>query len=75
MDIIPKIVCWDEISRQSAKIGYFLLFSVIFIWLAISSQYYKLMSGFAGHIYIWLATARQEKIARLLGVNGYNPRG
>ena len=31
------------------------------------------MSGFAGHIDSWLATARQEKIASLKGVNGYNP--
>ena len=31
------------------------------------------MSGFAGDIDSWLATARQEKIANLKGVNGYNP--
>ena len=28
-------------------------------------------SGFAGHINSWLAIARQEKIAKFLGVNGW----
>ena len=37
-------------------------------------QYYILMSGFAGHIYHRFAIAHQEKIATLLGVNGYNSR-
>ena len=32
------------------------------------------MSGFAGHIDSWLATARQEKIASLKGAYGYNPQ-
>ena len=32
-----------------------------------------LMSGFAGLIDSWLATARQEKIASLKGAYGYNP--
>ena len=45
---------------------------MIFSWRAIASQLSMLMSGFAGHIYIRLAIARQEKIARLLDVNGYN---
>ena len=31
------------------------------------------LSGSAGHIYTWLATVHQEKMARLLGVNRYNP--
>ena len=31
-----------------------------------------LMSGFAGHIDSWLATARQEKIDKLEKLNGYN---
>ena len=31
------------------------------------------MSGFAGHIDSWLATARQEKIVSLKGLSGYNP--
>ena len=35
---------------------------------------YVLMSGLAGHMYSWLAIARQEKIATFLGVYGYNPR-
>ena len=49
-------------AQQCAKIGYLLLFSAIFSWRAIASQYYIVMSGFAGHIYSWLAIARQEKI-------------
>ena len=36
-------------SIQCAKIRYFLLFSATFSWRAIASQYYILMSGFAGH--------------------------
>ena len=31
-----------------------------------------LMSGFAGHIDSWLATARHEKIDKLEKLNGYN---
>ena len=62
----------DNNIDQCAKIGYFLLFSAILSWRATASQYYILMSGFAGHMYSWLAIARQEKIATLLGVNGYN---
>ena len=31
------------------------------------------MSGFAGHIDSWLATARQEKIVSLKGAYEYNP--
>ena len=50
-------------TSQCAKIGYFLLFSAIFSWRAIASQYYILMSGFAGHIYSWLTIARQDEIA------------
>ena len=42
----------------------FIIFKLtIFSWLAIASQH--VMSGFAGHIDSWLATARQEKIASL----------
>ena len=48
-------------NNQCAKIRYFLLFSGIFSERAIASQYYILMSDFAGHVYRWLATARQEK--------------
>ena len=44
-----------------------------FSWRVIASQHSLLMSGFAGHIYVWLAIARQEKIATLLDMNGYNP--
>ena len=47
---------------QCAKITHFLLFSAIFSWRAIASQYYILMSGFARHIYSWLSIARQEKV-------------
>ena len=53
------------------------LLSVIFChfnWRVIASQYYMLISGYAGHIYSWLAIARQEKIATLLGVNGHNSK-
>ena len=32
------------------------------------------MSGFTGHIDSWLATARQEKIISLKGVNGHNQK-
>ena len=59
---------------QCAKIGYFLLFSAIFSWRVVASQYYVLMSGFAGHTYSWLAIARQEKNHPYLGVNGYNSK-
>ena len=49
--------------EQCAKFGFFMLFSAIFIWRAIASQYYILMSGFAGDIYSWLAIARQLQMA------------
>ena len=55
-----RVKCY--VIKQCAKIGYFLLFSAIFSWRDIASQYHILMFGFAGHIYSWLATARQEKI-------------
>ena len=49
---------------QCAKIGYFLIVSAIFSWRAIASQYYILMSGFAGHDYkCWLVIASHETIA------------
>ena len=63
---------WD--IEQGDKIGYFLLFSAIFRWRAIGSQYYILMSGFTGFIYSWLAITRQEKIASVIGLNGYDSK-
>ena len=51
-----------EALHQCAKIGCFLLFPALFSWRALASQYYILMSGFAGHIYSWLAIACQEII-------------
>ena len=69
---------WLVLYRQGAKICY--LISILIqlpgdLFLASGSEpaYSMLMSGFAGHIYIWLAIARQEKIATLLCVKGYNP--
>ena len=52
-----KVRCFLYYS-QCAKFDYFVLFSAIFSWRAIASQYYILVSG-----YNWLAIARQEKIA------------
>ena len=45
----------------------------IFSWRAIASQHSMLMSGSAGHIYIRLAIARQERIDSLQVMNGHNP--
>ena len=61
-------------TQQCVKIDYFLLFFALFIWRTIDSQYYILMSDFGKHIYrpSYLAIAHQEKIATLIGVNGYN---
>ena len=67
-----KLICVHVCEWQCAKIGYFLLFYAIFSWRAIASQYYILMSGFAGHIDSWLAVARHEKIDNLEKPNGYN---
>ena len=44
----------------------------IFSWRAIASWFFMLISGFAGHIDIWLAIARHEKIYKLEKLNGYN---
>ena len=38
------------------------------------SKVYIIVSSFAGHNDIYLAIARYQNIARLLGLNGYNPR-
>ena len=45
----------------------------IFLWRAMESHHFMLVSGSAGHISCWLATACQEKIVSLKIINGYNP--
>ena len=61
----PLLYVWDYIHLNLQTDDLFLASD--------SEPAISVMSGFAGHIDSWLATARQEKIASLKGVNGYNP--
>ena len=45
----------------------------IFSWRAVARAIYMCPAKPDINIDFWLATARQEKIVKLKGVNGYNP--
>ena len=57
-----------------AHYGAFFLYKARLFRRAIASQIYLCPAKPDINIECWLATARQEKIARLLNVNRYNPK-